>query len=91
MVLQDETPLRNKKKKSLMSPLSDRMGLDMSTDVLSPIPKPPVPQPDTGILGGAPGATLNQNQTVAGKVTDKLKKRKKGAPNERTDNLTGSR
>jgi hypothetical protein len=81
-MLQDETPLRNKKKKSLTSPLSDKMGLDMSTDVFAPIPKPPVPQPDTGILRGAPESTLTQNQTVAGKVTDKLKKRKKGLPNE---------
>jgi hypothetical protein len=88
-MIQDEAPLRNKKKKSLTSPLSDKMGLDVSTDVFSPIPKPPVPQPAPGLLGGVPEAP--QTQTVAGKVTDKLKKRKKGTLNERTDNLTGSR
>jgi hypothetical protein len=86
MAIQDEAPIRNKKKKSLMSPLADRMGLDMSTDMVAGTPRPPLPQTEPGLLGGPPEANLNQtqNQTVIGKVTDKLKKRKKGLPNERT-------
>lgn len=84
-MLQDETPLRNKKKKSLTSPLSEKMGLDMSTDEMMPSPRPASPMDASGLLGGSPEAALNQsqNQTVLGKVTDKLNKRKKGMmPNE---------
>jgi hypothetical protein len=82
MAFQDETPIKNKKKKSLMSPLSSKLGLDVSTDLVAP-PKPAIEQTEPSLLGGSPVANLNQtqNQTVTGKVTDKLNKRKKGLPN----------
>jgi hypothetical protein len=82
MAIQDEAPIRNKKKKSLLSPLADRMGLDTSTDLVAGTPRPALPQKEPGLLGGAPEADLNQtqNQTVVGKIKDKLKK-KKGLPN----------
>ena len=38
MPIQDATPIKNKKKKSLMSPLADRMGLDTSTDMVAGTP-----------------------------------------------------
>ena len=83
MALQDETPIR-KKKKSALSPISEKLGLDVSTELF----KPPAPQPsvtEPGLLGGSPEANLNQtqNQTVLGKVTDKRTKRKTGLPNDR--------
>jgi hypothetical protein len=83
MPFQDETPIKNKKKKSLMSPLADKMGLDTSTDLVAGTPRPALQQTEPGLLGGPPEANLNQtqNQTVTGKVTDKLNKRKKGLPN----------
>ncbi len=82
MAFQSETPLK-KKKKSLTSPLSDRMGLDMSTDLVAGTARPPLSQSESGLLGASPEATLNPNQTVAGKIKDKLNKRKKGVPNGR--------
>jgi hypothetical protein len=83
MAIQDEAPIRNKKKKSLLSPMADRLGLDTSTDLVSGTPRPALPQTEPGLLGGAPEANLNQtqNQTVVGKIKDKLNKRKRGLPN----------
>jgi hypothetical protein len=83
MAIQDEAPIRNKKKKSLLSPLADRMGLDTSTDLVAGTPRPALQQTEPGLLGGAPEANLNQtqNQTVVGKIKDKLNKRKKGLSN----------
>jgi hypothetical protein len=84
MAIQDATPIKNKKKKSLMSSLGSRLGLDVSTDrVAPPKPQPALEQTEPGLLGGPPAANLNQtqNQTIAGKVTDRLGKRKKGLPN----------
>lgn len=81
-MIQDEAPIRNKKKKSVLSPISEKLGLDVGTEMFKP-PKPAIEQTEPGLLGGAPEANLNQtqNQTVVGKLTDKLKKRKKGLPN----------
>ena len=84
MPIQDEAPIRNKKKKSLMSPLADRMGLDTSTDMVAGTPRPPLQQSEPGLLGASPEASLSQNQTVVGKIKDKLNKRKRGLPNDRT-------
>jgi hypothetical protein len=77
MAFLDKAPIK-KKKKSPMSPLSDKMGLDMSTDMVSGTSRPPIQQ-EQGLLGASPEATLNPNQNVAGKVRDKLAKRKRGA------------
>ena len=84
MPIQDATPIKNKKKKSLMSPLADKMGLDMSTDLVSGTSRPPLQQSEPGLLGASPEASLSQNQTIVGKIKDKLNKRKRGLSNDRT-------